>query len=116
MKEILDQLNRDTGFRGSMIMLPDGIMVSAALGAGLEEDRLAAMVSAALTSARRGLAGAGLTGGLRTCVLRGTEGRLLFLDMGKAFLVVVAAADQEVDPQAAAIQSAIQRITNRRVA
>ncbi len=116
MKEILDRLNQDTGIRGSMVMTPDGIMVSAALAKDMEEDRLAAIVSAVLTSARRSLGATGHAGRIRSCALRGANGRLLFLDMGKAFLVVVANADQEIDPNAAAIQTAITGLTNRKVA
>ena len=45
MREILNDLNQEEGIIGSMVITPDGIMVSAALGPTMEEDRVAAIVS-----------------------------------------------------------------------
>jgi predicted regulator of Ras-like GTPase activity (Roadblock/LC7/MglB family) len=115
MKEILQRLNGEVGITGSMVITPDGIMVSAALGEGLEEDRVAAIVSSLLVSVRRCLLELKTPGFPASCVLNAQGGKILFFDMGNAFLVVVADRNIKLDAGVVAIQSAIHRIKNRRV-
>ena len=116
MKQILEKLNQEAGIIGSMVITPDGIMVAAALGPGLEEDRVAAIVSGLLVSVRRCLSDLKTPGGLASCVLNANRGKILFFDMGNSFLVVVAQADIKVDASVVPIRSAIHKIKNRRVA
>ncbi len=116
MREILEELNRESGINGSMVITPDGIMVAAALGQGLEEDRVAAIVSAVLVSIRRCLGELKATEGLTSCILNAHRGKILFFDMGNSFLVVVAEPDIRVETGAPAIRSAIHKIKNRKVA
>ncbi len=116
MKEILQRLNGEVGIIGSMVITPDGMMVSAALGQGLEEDRVAAIVSSLLVSVRRCLLELKTPGCLASCILGATEGKILFFDMGNSFLVVVADRNIKLDAGVVAIKSAIHRIKNRKVA
>jgi predicted regulator of Ras-like GTPase activity (Roadblock/LC7/MglB family) len=116
MKEILEKLNQEVGIIGSMVITPDGMMVSAALGSGLEEDRVAAIVSSLLVSVRRCLLELKTPGCAGSCILSAAEGKILFFDMGNAFLVVVADKDIKLDAGIVAIRSAIHRIRNRKVA
>jgi len=116
MKEILERLNQEVGIIGSMVITPDGIMVAAALGPTLEEDRVAAIVSSLLVSVRRCLADLHTPRGLVSCVLNAHRGKILFFDMENSFLVVVAEADIKLDQTVVPIRSAIHRIKNRRVA
>jgi predicted regulator of Ras-like GTPase activity (Roadblock/LC7/MglB family) len=116
MKEILEKLNQEVGITGSMVITPDGIMVSAALSPGLEEDRVAAIISSLLVSVRRCLSDLGTQGGLASCVLSAEGGKILFFDMGNSFLVVVAERDLQIEGGLVAIRGAIHRIKNRRVA
>jgi len=116
MKKILEQLNQEVGIMGSMVITPDGMMVSAALGENLEEDRVAAIVSSLLISVRRCLIDLRTPGSLSSCVLNGLNGKILFYDMGNSFLVVVADRDIRLDTGVVAIRSAIHKIKNRKVA
>ena len=116
MKEILEKLNQEVGIIGSMVITPDGMMVAAALGKGLEEDRVAAIVSSLLVSVRRCLLELRTPGCLGSCILNAEEGKILFFDMGNSFLVVVAKRDIEIDAGVVAIRSAMHRIKNRKVA
>jgi predicted regulator of Ras-like GTPase activity (Roadblock/LC7/MglB family) len=116
MKEILEKLNQEVGIIGSMVITPDGIMVSAALGPGLEEDRVAAIVSSLLVSVRRCLNDLKAHGSVVSCVLNAHRGKILFYDMGNCFLVVVAHSDIKLDATVVPIRSAIHKIKNRRVA
>jgi predicted regulator of Ras-like GTPase activity (Roadblock/LC7/MglB family) len=116
MREILKKLNQEPGIIGSMVITPDGIMVSAALGEGLEEDRVAAIISSLLVAVRRCLLELKTPGVIGSCILSAHQGKILFFDMGNAFLVVVAKRDIEIDAGIVAIRSAIHRIKNRKVA
>ncbi len=116
MKQILEKLNQEVGIIGSMVITPDGMMVSAALGENMEEDRVAAIVSSLLVSVRRCLTELRTPGGLSSCVLSAEEGKILFFDMENSFLVVVAERDIRLDASIVAIRSAMHKIKNRRVA
>jgi len=116
VKEILDDLNREEGILGSMVITPDGIMVAAALGPNLEEDRVAAIVSSLLVAVRRCLTELKAPHGLTSCSLNAHQGKILFFDTRNCFLVVVAEAETKLDSEVKSIQGAIDRIKNRRVA
>ncbi len=116
MKNILKDLNQEAGIKGSMVITPDGMMVASALVANLEEDVVAAIVSSLLVAVKRALARIKAPDGLNSCILYANNGKIMFYDMGKAFLVVVADMDLNMDNSIIAIKSAIYRIQNRRVA
>jgi len=116
VKEILENLNKEPGILGCMVITPDGIMVSAALGPNLEEDRVAAIVSSVLLAVRRCLTGIRSPGGLVSCVLQAHLGKVLFFDMGNSFLVVMAEPGVRLDASVVAIRGAMLKIKNRRVA
>jgi hypothetical protein len=113
MREILEELNREAGIIGSMVITPDGIMVAAALGPNLEEDRVAAIVSSLLVAVRRCLNELKAPSSLSSCSLNARKGKVLFFDMGNSFLVVVAEAEVKLDSGAESIRGAIARIKNR---
>ena len=115
MKNILEELNHEVGIKGSMVITPDGIMVAAALGSELEEELVAAIVSS-LLAAKKAVTGLEAEGGLKSCLLHASLGKIMFYDMGNAFLVVLADTNLKIDSSIIAIRSAIHKIANRRVA
>jgi predicted regulator of Ras-like GTPase activity (Roadblock/LC7/MglB family) len=115
MREILKELNDKTGTSGSMVITPDGIMVAAALGDEFEEDVMAAFASSLLLSLRHGVSAMGRRGGMTSCTVNSSKGKLIFLDMKNCFLVVVADSSMDVDSHSEAIQHAIHKITSRRL-
>ncbi|HAK97071.1 MAG TPA: hypothetical protein DCM87_19285 [Planctomycetes bacterium] len=114
MKRILQDLNRTAGIRGSMVMTQDGIMVAAALGPDLEEDVVAALASALLTTVKRSFNQIAAGESLSELVLTASDGKMVFLDLGNAYLVVVAKRDLALAATMVEIQSAAHRIKNRR--
>ncbi len=116
MRQILKNLNESADIVGSMVITPDGIMVAAALGQGMEEDAVAAFAASLLVSMKRGLAKLRASSGLNSCTLIGAEGKIVFYDMENSYLVLVADPDTSLEPSAAAIDKAIYEIMNRRVA
>jgi len=115
MKEILHRLNDTAGIRGSMAMTQDGIMVASALGPDLEEDVVAALTSALLLAFRRSLHQLGFREEVREFIITASDGKMVFVNLGNAFLVVVAKKDLELASTMVEIRSAAHRIMNRRV-
>jgi len=113
MREILEDLKQEKGVIGSMVITPDGIMVSAALGPDLEEDRMAAIVSSLLVAVRRCLTELSAPGSLSSCSLSARQGKILFFDMENSFLVVVAEAGVRLDSSVQSIREAITKIKSR---
>ena len=116
MRDILKKLNADLGINGSMVITPDGIMVSAALGPGFEEDSMAAFAASLLLSLKRSLLAMRPQGAMRSCTLNASSGKLMFFDMQNSYLVLVADASMTLDGNAVPVQDAIHKITNRRIA
>ena len=116
MRKILEDLNKEVGFKGSMVITPDGFMVASALGPDLEEELVAAIISSVLVSVKKALRQMKAPDELKSCVLNATGGKIMFYDVGNTFLVVVADTSLRIDDGVIAIRSAIHRIQNRRVA
>ena len=115
MKRILEELNRTAGIRGSMVMTQDGIMAASALGPDLEEDVVAALASALLTAVKKSFNQAAPGESLSELILTASDGKMVFVDLGNAYLVVVAKRDMALAATMVEIQSAAHRIKNRRV-
>ena len=115
MRDILQKLNKEAGTIGSMVITPDGIMVSAALGPGFEEDSMAAFAASLLLSLKRNLSTLRTSSAMRSCTLTASEGKVSFFDMTNSYLVLVSDPSAEIDPDAAPIQDAIHKIVNRRI-
>jgi uncharacterized protein len=94
MLEILDGLNARPGIRGSLVATPDGMVVAARLNGTFDPE-----VAAALTSTL--LAGAHEVGEqcgqqqVHRFVLVATRGKVIMLDLGNAYLVVL--TDRHID-------------------
>jgi len=116
MREILTTLNDKAGIAGSMVITPDGIMVAAALGPELEEETVAAFASGLLLGLKRSLTILRAAGELNSCTLHASKGRITFFDMKNCYLVVVADPAKRLDGSLGAIQEAMHKIKNRRVA
>lgn len=114
MREILQALNATAGIRGSMVMTQDGIVAASALGPDLEEDVVAALASALLTAIRRALATVAPDDRLSQFILTASDGKIVFVNLDMAYLVVVAKRDMALATTMVEIQSAAHRITHRR--
>jgi len=55
-------------------------------------------------------------GEMTSCTISAEKGRIHFFDMKNSFLVIVADSNTKVDGSVVAIQTAIDKIKNRRVA
>ena len=84
---ILTKVNGGVGVRGSMVVTPDGLVVASALGTDLEEERVAGMASKIIQATRVALHK--LSGAFTRFVLTAVHGRMVFVDVGQMFVVVL---------------------------
>lgn len=92
MKEALVELNKLRGVRGSLLVAPDGMVVTSALAEGLQEDVVGAMAASVATTALRCLERMGI-GRLSQALLDATNGKLFLCDAGVGYLVTLADPD-----------------------
>lgn len=88
MKELLHELNRHSGVRGSAVVTKDGMIVAAALPKDASEEVVSALVSFLLSTTNQSLHEAGMPN-FENLVLTATHGRILLLGAGEVYLVVV---------------------------
>lgn len=114
MIEILNDLNQVAGVKGSMVVTRDGMVVASALGDELEEETVAAVSSAMIQSAVRGMDRLGLEQ-LNRLIVTASWGRMVFVDLEIAFLVAITSQQMRLDAILIEIDSTAYRIRNRRV-
>lgn len=109
MNDILEELNDRVGIKGSLVVTEDGIIITSAFRAPSDEERVAALAHSIISSSKTALLRCGLKGFSR-CELTADYGKMIILDLGVSFLVVV--TDRKVDFASAIvdIQSAAKRI------
>jgi predicted regulator of Ras-like GTPase activity (Roadblock/LC7/MglB family) len=94
MREVLEDLNTRPGIRGSLVATPDGMVVASKLEGTLDPEIAAALTSTLLAGAHEvaeKCGGAEMT----RFVLVSTRGKVIMLDLGNAYLVVV--TDRHID-------------------
>jgi len=106
--DILERMNNGVGVRGSMVVTGDGVVVATALGHDLEEDRVAAMASSVIRGAQSALSG--LDGSFDRFVLTAVHGRMVFFDVGPAFVVVLTEKNINLEATLLEIDGAARKI------
>ena len=111
MKDILSQLNQEVGVKGSLVVTQDGMVVASVLSVGLQEEMVAAIASSTILNIRAALAKVGATA-FERMVLVSTYGKMIFVDAGIAYLVVVCDKKINLDITVVAVMGAAYRIRN----
>ncbi len=109
MKDILEKLNQSIGVKGSMIVTSDGITIASVLGKDLDENLVAAMASNTIHNTKRSLKKMN-SEGFNRFVLTANYGKMVFVDIGIAFIVVVTDKDIHLDQTMIDISSAVYKI------
>lgn len=89
MKDILQELNMAVGVMGSMVVTKDGILAAAELGKELNSDAVAALACNFVINTTRHLEQVERDA-FQLFILKATNGKLVLMDCGTAYLVVVA--------------------------
>jgi predicted regulator of Ras-like GTPase activity (Roadblock/LC7/MglB family) len=94
MREVLDELNTRPGIRGSLVATPDGMVVASCLQGTFDPETAAALTSALLGGAHEVARHCGGRS-MSRFVLVSTRGKVIMVDLGNAYLVVV--TDRHID-------------------
>lgn len=112
MKDLLSDLNQVPCVQGSMVITDDGIMVAAALSQGLDEDTVAALSSSLVMTLKRSLTSFCME--IPTeMVLTASEGKLIFINLGSAYLVAVTKRNLKLESEMVEIRSMARKIRHR---
>ncbi len=114
MITILEELNKEIGVIGSLVVTQDGIVVASALGPDLDDDTVAALASNAIIAAKKAMAQLGDNNCYRF-ILTAVHGKMVFEDIGIAYLVVVTHQNIPLGQTQIAIKGAAYKIRHRRV-
>lgn len=88
MREVLKKLNGNPGIKGSLVLTPDGIVVTSELSSELDEDTTAALVGNVVTQTTRLLA-IGRFQAMDRMILTATRGKIVVENCESCLLVVV---------------------------
>lgn len=113
MKDLLQLLAKIPSVRGSMVISRDGIPIASAVGPEHREDALAALSSALVMTLERNLEPLGLGGNADEMVLNAQSGKLVFLNLGEAFLVVITRSNLRLDSDMVEIRGVARRLRER---
>lgn len=114
MVSILEELNKEIGVIGSIVVTPDGMVVASALGPDLDDETVAALASNAIIGAKKGMATLGDNNCYRF-ILTAAHGKMVFEDIGIAYLAVVTHQNISLGQTQIAIKGAAYKIRHRRV-
>ncbi len=109
MKKILAELNDLIAARGSIVMAPDGMLVASNVREGVDQDRLAAMGATILTGVGRSLR-AGELSAIGHVEIAAEQGKVILVEAGKTYLLVLLGARLEIGPGSLEIRSAAHRV------
>ncbi len=106
--EILEDLNRVSGVRGTAISTVDGIIVTEQLQDRFSGEAVAGLTSFLISTTKRALDDDDLN--LRRFTVYCTHGRMIMVSIGEAYLVVITDQFAKVGPLMAEVDDAAQRL------
>lgn len=109
MNEVLQDLRKEVGVKGSMVVMHDGVVVTSEIGPPLNSDQVAAIASNSIKEINAALGEIGAKA-FTKFIFNSTYGKMVFLDAGESYLVVVLDKHLNLDFTMLAIASAGRRI------
>ncbi len=95
VKEVVERLSQVKGVVGSILVAKDGLVVASDLSVQVQDEIVAAMVSAIGTTAVKAAEMMG-QGNLKNIVLEGENGKVFLTDAGVGYLGVLTAPDANI--------------------
>jgi predicted regulator of Ras-like GTPase activity (Roadblock/LC7/MglB family) len=111
MIEVLESLNQEVGVKGSMVLTKDGMEVASAMQAGTDATTVAAIAANIVMSTLNALESMG-EGSFKQFVFTASHGKMIFVETGIAYLVVVCDTQIRLDVTMLAISAAARKISN----
>ena len=109
MKTILAELNETISARGSIVVMKDGMLVASDVREGVDADRLAALGAAIVTEVGLTL-GAGDGKSFTQIEIAAEQGKVILVEAGPTYLLVLLGARLEIGPGSIEIRSAANRV------
>ena len=109
MKALLHELVETITARGALVVAPDGMVIAAEVREGADVERLAALGAAILTEVGQRLKAAGLPP-FAQLEVAAEQGKVILLEAGPVFLLVLLGARLELGPGSIEIRSVAHRI------
>lgn len=109
MQAILENLNRSVGVIGSAVMTNDGMLVTSAIAQGHDQDALAAIGSSLVISVQKSLKGCG-DAGLKVMTVEGSRGKIVIVNAGSVFLLVITDSTIALGPTMLDIRSTVDKL------
>ena len=109
MRTILAELNDTITARGSIVVARDGMLIESDVREGVNVDRLAALGAAILQEIGRALEAAELEA-FSQIEIATEQGKVILVEAGPTYLLVLLGARLEVGPGSIEIQSAAHHI------
>lgn len=111
MKDALDQLGKEIGVKGSLVLTKDGMVVASCLTKHQDENVLSAISSNAIRAVNDAL-GRLRSGAFQSLIASAEFGKLSMVDCGDVYLVVVLEKQIQADLTMLAIHSTARKIRN----
>lgn len=109
MRDVLLNLNKEVGVKGSLILTKDGVIVASEIPPPLNGELVAAIASNSIQRIIASLRGLGATSFSRY-LFNASYGKMIFTETGDAYLVVVLDKQINVDFTMLAVASAARKI------
>ena len=109
MRDVIGDLNKEVGVKGSMILTTDGVVVAADVRPPLDGDQVAAIASNSIQMINRSFLEVG-SKEFTQFMFSSTYGKMIFSSTGAAYLVVVLDKSLNIDFTLLSIQSAARKI------
>lgn len=111
MRQVLGDLNKEVGVKGSMVLTRDGVVVASEIPPPLNGDQVAAIASGTIQRINRSLRDIG-SGEFTRFLFNSTYGKMIFTETGEAYLVVVLEKHINIDFTMLSVLSAARKIKN----
>lgn len=109
MKAILENLNRSVGVMGSAVITKDGMLVDSVLADALDPDALAAIGSSLVTSLQKSVSRCE-DSTLEEMTVEASRGKIVIVNAGSVFLLVVTDSTIALGPTMLDISSAVDKL------
>ena len=111
MRDVLLELNKEVGVKGSMVVTRDGMVVAAEIAPPLISDQVGAIASDSIRKINSSLLALN-SNEFTKFLFNSTYGRMIFIETLDAYLVVVLDKHINVDFTMLAVASAARKIRN----
>jgi predicted regulator of Ras-like GTPase activity (Roadblock/LC7/MglB family) len=109
MNDVLIELNKTSGIRGSMVVGSDGIIIAADLNTEYEDDTVGALAASIVAGIKKAISRLE-SGMLRHVMIEAEEGKVFLAESQKGILVVMAEKDVNIGLIRLEMNSAVEKL------